>query len=285
MAFKFYPYRLLPFTGYTQSVSIDEILNNGVDFAVARRVEGDKDKILKEMYKGYYVIRDPDILMQNIFSQIPSLSLTILGTGAQFEDMGYLQKENAKADWDGKTHLPFRYLTKVSICKEYFSLVYRVSSIHKKPIEYGRKFNSKDSLIENLKYVDSTNDAETILKSFTKKSTYKMLPGQIQVEHRPTMLNYWHSELKLLPASLLDKERVKNVKFKKDKPVQNYNDKELMVLYIWRTYLSMGFEVNKNPLEDISDSHFRDGSINYGQFILNKWMSRIFYGIIPLYIK
>lgn len=283
---EFYPYRLVPYKGLRNPISISKVLDDGYDFGVARRYDGKKDSILKELClnSGYYVFRDPDAVLTSIYGEIAGLSMMIMGECTNLDDLKYEQKKNAHASWDGKSHSPFSFLGKVSKAKEHFVIVYPVSCLHGQPIEY-EKFFSNDTEFSNNKVYIKDDVAEKYLKKFSRKTRYPMKSGQLRVVHVPTMLNYWHVELQLLPASLFEKDMIRNVKYKENRKPENYTDKDLMVRFVWKTYLTQNFTVMENPCKDFPTDYSIDSEISSRTIDFNKCLVRSIYSLIPGIVK
>ena len=280
----FYPYRLVPYKGLKRKMDLSAIIDNGEDFAVARRFDGKAEDLLVELSPEYHVFRNTDDTLEALYKEIPQLSMTIIGAMTGFDDMKYIQHDHAKEDWDGTTHQITDFINSVSIANEYFCVVYRASAVHRQPVEYEKRFDSKDDFKKNLGFINSSisGNEQILLNNFSSKKRYPMQNGRLELVHRPTMLNYWHVELMVLPASLLEEDRLKNVKFKKDRSPQQYNDKDLMVRFVWKTYLCQNFDVMTNCVGEFPMEYSYDTNISEEERQRNAEAVRVMYSTKPI---
>lgn len=281
-----YPYRLVPYRGLQMPISISNVIENRCSFGVARRYDGDIKDSLKELMpnSGIYVFIDPESVMESVYEEIAGFSMTIMSERSKIDDLKYEQKSEAKEDWDKKTHLPFCYINKVTVAKNFFVLVYDVSNLNEQPIQYGKKFASLQDYETNIEFIKK-DIPDAILKNFSRNISYPMHDGQLRVVHKPTMLNYWHVELELLPATLLESDKIRNVRFKKNKKPENYSDKDLMVRFVWKTYLNQNFSVNENlygefPIDYTIDSNIGDITRN-----CNRIATKVLFECTPAIVK
>lgn len=260
------------------------IIDDGNDFAVARRFNGKAEDIVVELSPEYHVFRNTDDTLETLYTEIPQLSMTIMGAMTSFDDMKYIQHDNARMDWDGTTHQVTDFINSVSVANEYFCVVYHASSVHRQPVEYEKRFETKEDFMKNMRFINfSMSDNERIiLNNFQKKTRYPMQNGRLELVHRPTMLNYWHVELMVLPASLLEKDKLKNVEFKKDRNPQQYNDKELMVRFVWKTYLSQNFDVMTNNVGEFPMKYSYDTNVSDEERLKNAESVRMMFSTTPI---
>lgn len=284
--FGIYPYRLVPYRGLQNPIAISNVIDAGYEFGVARRYNGNWKEVLIELFpgSGIFVFRDPDYVLASVYEEIAGFSMTLMCQYTYLSDLCYEQKKTARADWDGKTHSPFKYLRSVDVAEDHFIVVYSATSLHGQPIEYKKIFNDKNAFVANTKFLqDEVTD--TVLKNFNKRTQYPMKNGQLNLIHVPTMLNYWHVELELLPASLLKKDKIRNVKYKADRKPEVYNDKDLMVRFIWKTYLSQNFSVMENPYEDFPVKYSIDTETTDNTRKLNKQLAKFMFSFTPGIVK
>lgn len=284
MGDEIYPYTLVPYKGLIRKMDFSAIIDNGEDFSVARRFDGKAEDFLVELSPEYYVFRNTDDTLETLYKEIPQLSMTIMGAMTGFDDMKYIQHDNARVDWDGTTHQVTDFINSVSIVNEYFCVVYRASAVHRQPVEYEKRFESKEDFMKNMRFINlSMSDNERIiLNNFQNKTRYPMQNGRLELVHRPTMLNYWHVELMVLPASLREEDRLRNVKYKKDRNPQEYNAKELMVRFVWKTYLCQNFDLMTNRVGNFPMEYSFDKNVSDEERLRNAESIRIMYSTTPI---
>lgn len=306
MSLGIYPYKLVPYEGLIRSIDFESIFNEGDDFFIARRISGKPEDLVKYLSSEDVIFKDEESILIDIFSEIQSLSMTIMGGGAVSTDMKFEQKGEAKEDWKGKTLYPFSFKGLVNTTENYFTIVYKAESLHNQPIRYQQKFEKKTDFEKNINNIEHNEEnANILLKNFKKSNQYEMSPGQLQVKHKPTNLNYWHAELNLLPSDLLDPikntklcDYLKKLKQKKENPSsvshadlseakEKLNYKQQMCLFVWKTYLSTNFSVYDESFNKKNNVSFPkrlivDKRIIKIKRIINKYRVMCSYKIIPI---
>lgn len=274
-----YPSYMVPFVGLNPEIKVDDLLEH-YDFAIARRVDrslNNRDIIIKP--DGTGIVRTDSSLRADYFERVPNLSLTMLRLNHSLSSAQYsLLMKPTIDDWKGGIVVPWRLRGKASMNKESFLMVYCASNIHNQPTKYKKKFQSlSEAQVAQDKYEGLKNDI--IAKAFSKDQFYKAY-GQIFLRHSPTLLNYWHYELKLVDS---EGNTINSVKYKKDETYDMMNMRPSFVSYVLDNYLFKFFWVNKNPCsEDIPYTKF----FNKTTSPLIRWLAdilnRCFFSLFPI---
>lgn len=186
-----YPYRLVPYAGLQRKIDFSVVIDDGNDFAVARRFDGRKEDALKQLSTDYYVFRNPEDCLEDLYKEIPQLSMTIMGAMSTCDDMKFIQHGNAKIEWDGCTHNVSEYINQVSTTEDYFCVYYRASLLHRQPVKYEKRFGNLEDFKNNINHLSPEERNESVLlKNFSSANRYPMKDGRLELDHKPTMLNY-----------------------------------------------------------------------------------------------
>lgn len=258
MKFSYYPSCMVPYTGLKQEVMVDELLEYGV-FSIARRVDkAFSDIDLKQMSDGTFIIRSDSSLREDTLVRIPNLSTTMLRNAHSLDSaMLDVKMRSPEDDWKGSIVNAWKYKGRVISPNSSYLIVYKANLIHNQPVNYQKKFESRSEAEKVQENYENLKD-DIVTNKFTKGTFYKSI-GQLRLKHSPTMLNYWHFELKLVNK---EGTTIENSKIKPEMDKKKMNMKESFVEYVWENYICKHFWVNKNPCEtDIEMSLFEDDSI------------------------
>ncbi len=270
-----YPSFMVPYIGLNPKVSVDALLVYS-DFAIARRIDQPySDTDFQKMADGLYYVKNESSLHDEFFERIPKLSVTMLRCEYPIETAKYkLKMKPRKDDWKGNIVVwPWKHWFQAIMMNESYLIVYKASRLQNQPIKYQRKFNNKKEAEELKEYYEELDDA-LITNKFTKETRYTGI-GKIFLEHSPTMLNYWHYELKLEDSEGKEIDKVKI-------PASGeINKKQDFVEYVWKNFLSKRLRIDKNPCcEDIPYKCFYDNMYGsrkrQGKRIINKCLFSIF---------
>lgn len=188
-----YPIRILPKKQYVKHIDVDILCSTCEHSILARRLD-----VCEGGQLPFHEIGGQKLLNEDAISEdILDWSTNLLGGEFKIEDIGWKQKGSGIKDWDNED---------VDICKyedcysrietEYYSAFITVDCLHNKIIPYRRNFADKASLVQ---YYNSTGDItkETVDQWNNNKEIE--CQATIKVEHKPTMLNYWHMTVGIIP--------------------------------------------------------------------------------------
>ena len=248
-----YPSYMVPYVGLNPEIKVDDLLEYD-DFAVARRVDGalsDSDIIIKP--DGVGIVRTDSSIRVDFFERVPNLSLTMLRLEHPLSSALYdLAMKAGDDDWKGRLVMPWRLKGKAAINKDGFLMVYRAAVIHSQPTEYKRRFESLEDAKLSQDYYERLKD-DIVANAFSKKKFYNAI-GRIYLQHSPTLLNYWHYELKLVDS---EGNFINSVKYKENEPYDKMNMRPSFVSYVLDHFLFKLFWIDKNPCSrDIPFSFF-----------------------------
>lgn len=241
-----YPSYMVPYPGLNPDVKVNDLMSRGA-FAIARRVDkafSEEDIIM--MPDGTGIVRMDSSLREDFFERVPNLSVTMLRQAFPIESAKYsLAMKPGSDDWNGGVVNPWCYKEKASIVSDCYLMVYPAENLHGQPVKYQRRFEHReDAKVVEDYYEDLKN--EIVSNSFTTKRFYKAI-GQIVLNHTPTMLNYWHFELKLGKS---EGGFIESAKYKPNENQANMNMKPSFVDYVLENYMFKLFWVDKNPCKD-----------------------------------
>ncbi len=185
-----YPTEILPHESYKLNMDVDALVSKEESACVVRRVaeKPQLEKVLSvPVFVNYGILQAKDIL---------DMSTYLLG--AQYQNIHLPFVDASKRDWKGETNEEIRDVLADANSWSYtdgasFPLMIRLSQLHQKTFEYPRAFDSpklkkeyeEKYKIKNFYAIDDKN----AIYSFS-----------IRFVHTPTLLNYWHFEMKLCPS-------------------------------------------------------------------------------------
>lgn len=252
-----YPSYMIPFLGLNPKVKIDDLMKYG-DFSVARRVDASLSEagvIIKPDGSGIVKADSPLREQTSFLERIPNLSMTMMRQDHSISSAKFhVEMEAGVDDWKGGIVKLSKFKGKAKLIDNCFLMVYKASLIHEKPAHYQRKFTSFEEADSVKEFYDDLKD-QIVANKFTKSTFYKAV-GQILLQHSPTMLNYWHYELKLKNS---EGEYIERVKFKNNDATAQMNMRPSFVIYVLEHFLFKFFWVDLNPCGvDIPYSCFFD---------------------------
>ena len=160
-------------------------------------------------------------------------------------------------------------------------MVYKAKLIHRKPVDYQRKFERKDEAIQVQNCYDGLEE-DIVKNKFTKSKFYHGL-GQIWLKHSPTKLNYWHYELKLENS---ESQLIKDAKYKSVDDAEKKNMKQSFIEYVWDNYLYKHFWVDMNPCKaDLEMSNFHDGRVCFARRWAASYLTKCLFGMVPIVVR
>lgn len=274
-----YPSCMVPYTGLNPDVNVDELLTHG-DFSVARRVDREfSADDIRRMSDNTCIVRADSTLRDETISRIPNLSTTMLRLSFPLQAVMLDVKMKSPDDnWKGGMINARRFCGRAIKPKASYLMVYKAKLIHRKPVDYQRKFERREEAIPVQNCYDGLE--EDIVKSkFTKSKFYHGF-GLMWLKHSPTKLNYWHYELKLENS---EGKLIKDAKYKPVDDAEKRNMKQSFIEYVWDNYLYKHFWVDMNPCKaDIAMSHFYDGRVCFARRLAASYLTKCLFGIVPI---
>jgi len=188
-----YPHSILPKPKYKSIINIDD-LQSHQELVVLRRSSKSKE----ESFNSIGNLRS-DIIDEK---EIAGLSMNLMGTFLKEEHIVFSPKMRTKAveRWPGlvKVYLS-EFKSLYNILSTVSPIYYRVSDLHNITIPYKKQYDTEiEKVLKKLKLKFDTDNLEFKAN------------GQIQIEHAPTYLNYWHVELCLLDFNTNPVRKIKN---------------------------------------------------------------------------
>ena len=185
-----YPVEILPHESYKAKMDVDSLASHEENACVVRRVA---EKPQLNMVFGVMVFVNYGILQAK---DVLDMSTYLLG--ARYQNVHLPFVDASKRDWAGEKTEEIREVLSDTDNWSYidapsFPLMIRLSRLHQQSFKYRRTFDSpkqKKEYEEKYKIRDFyATDDRTAFYSFS-----------IRFEHMPTLLNYWHFEMKLCPS-------------------------------------------------------------------------------------
>ena len=186
-----YPEDILPKSSYIMSMDIDELINDNGFVVLSRRIDKDIEEC--EMFNGKRMIE-----AEEFYDNIVNMSLNIHGGNFNIRHIPFRQIKPGTNNWNGKDI----DMNQFSQCYEYkevcFPIFLKSTDIHNITLPYHKTFSKEKD------YRDTQNLINRYLEPF-KPDTEYILNATVKLRHVPTMLNYWHAELTVLPEDTPEK--------------------------------------------------------------------------------
>lgn len=184
-----YPRQLLPRKEYSNLLDINILAEKVPNLTVVRR----SDQPIRCL--DGTTILDEDCITKNVFDY----SMNLLGGGFDaYRHIKFRQTGAGNDKWDGKKHLSDEDIDhSYCILGNAYPIFFMVTDINHVTLPYKKKYNRKKEMTQSLKSLLS--DAEMKRYEDTwEKGKYMEFKGEMTVVHAPTMMNYWHVELKII---------------------------------------------------------------------------------------
>ena len=229
-----YSFKLIPYKGLQIEADVDVLLKTS-DFSLARRCDNEISDLVA--CGNTYIIPYEPAFLENIYKQIPQMSLTYVDDTESIESASYRLHKPASDDWQGD-NVDFDKLEKTIEKKEpCFQLVYNAQNFHNVQIPYSRKFEkAKDAVKYGLSELFSKGK-----QPFSREAPYKT-NATLKLKHSPTLLNYRHFVLRIYDGKSELVEKISSYKDATGNPKRNGVDE--IALYIWEHILRKNFKVN-----------------------------------------
>ena len=190
-----YPKEIAPQKGYTNFMTIKDLLKVYPDLAVVRRC--DMESPYADSATGEHSALRPEVIPNNVIG----LSVNLVGGVFEFKLHGAFNPETeiVYKDWDGETYVNFplhqdEYSEKDPICPIFF----QVSKIDKLTLPYTKTINQQEYASIKNKASEIQKKEDLFIEGAMISEFGKAPNGQtdvrayVKVNHHPTILNYWH---------------------------------------------------------------------------------------------
>lgn len=189
-----YPQKILPDIKYVHIiVDMDSLLSAQKSYSVHRSALP-----LTHTFNELGILREDAIPIK----RIPGLSMNLLGSFFQVEDIEFNPKSPGSDKWDGLLIVNICDFSESieTIAPPFCPVFFDISNIHNADVPFERTLNKdlKRKLIQ-AKIIDDK------YRESTKELNYK-----IKIEHAPTNLNYWHIELTLWDGNSDEETKIEN---------------------------------------------------------------------------
>lgn len=185
-----YPKEILPQIGFVVPFPFQKLLDTFGDYLLCYRINGSvKDNLESETFNGRRKLK------KTCFTHLPHMSMNLYGGLFKPCHVRFVQKKSACDTWDGISNVSLdEYLQCVSENDSYTPVFYRASELCQN-IQTAVAFQDKSAYEAVVKFF--------VQSGFTMPSYEKgklvELPVKIRVEHVPTNLNYWHTQMEVYP--------------------------------------------------------------------------------------
>lgn len=174
-----YPPKILPKKHFKFPFNTDELSKKG-SFAIIRR----SNKSKGHSFDSLGFVREDAIISKP--SELPSLSMNILGGEFKPNHLNYKAKGAAIKNWEvNEPILLVDFMDDWEFLEDSTPIYFPLKDIHIIEFPYERNVGDK----ETKKLMAAF--------SFLQKEEKARFYGKTSVEHEPVKLNYWHVELKL----------------------------------------------------------------------------------------
>lgn len=220
-----YPKRILPTVKYVVSINVDILLAEVRDFVVSRRIKG-------SIEENTCVFAGQRRLRVEALGSIPNMSLNLLG-GKFIEKRHnrFRQVGEAAEEWHGERILMKSFIGKFEVVDNCSAVAFRGKDLHRVAVPYKKAATraEKDKLKSRGIDLDRFVDGSVINHE-----------GLIKLEHKPTMLNYWHMVLDLFPQEA-------ELPIKRDDAAWKKN----MIGFVVQEILTVKYEIDPDPVPTI----------------------------------
>lgn len=196
-----YPHDLIPQVAWKERMCTEEMLETMGDFCLLRRCDCSEEKGIKidMVAEGGSPILTHDALTDQ---RIANMSMSLLGTLFQKDDIRFKQKEEAMADWNGGEVDAVRLIENFveEVPEPWFVVVWLAGGLHNQEVPY-KKGGIKQEDFEKFKEEVNTVSGIVLGTLAEYNAEEEPLYGVTKVNHRPSNLNYWHFTLDVYPAT------------------------------------------------------------------------------------
>lgn len=257
---------------------MDEVMGVFPSLRVSRRMDikdedwkdlGDGISLLPEDIMRKYIMNEGENIKEekkNRGSEIPDMSMSMITDKSRREYLGLVQGKIAREAWNGKNPKVEKYMGDIKQKDaEWHTISYRLDKLHNKTFPYQGKIKDRAEF-ENVKgeiVIEHRNEQakKTVLKNFSKNQLYGFR-AYMSVEHKPTMMNYWH-------VTLCVRAHSNSEPIKSSRSENNRNICEQAFLKILR----QGYEIDYEHADRLDRKLYTVSSISWRK--TNRYWNRI----------
>lgn len=203
-----YPIRILPKKQYVKRIDIDNLYAMCQESLLVRRLDCDG---IPFHYIGGRKLLNEGVIGDDVLDW----STNLLGGEFKIEDICWRQLGKGIADWNDEDVNICDYdgsyeLTNLTNC-----VFISLCCLHNQIIPYRRKFGSRKDLEQ---YSEITSEFDKNVMAQWNADNELECHATITVEHKPTMLNYWHMTIEISPKDFdapIPRDSKKNKSLKK----------------------------------------------------------------------
>lgn len=164
---------------------------------MARRIDGRREDCVDEEFGVENAFLKSDALKN---SDIPEMSLSLLGALFNLEDLRYRQIKKAIEDWDGKRVCDDALIKEcvVECPNPWFAIAWNITGLHEQTVPYKKEFSREKDF---KRFVEEINRVSDIINmEFEEyRKTVNPLVATTKLKHSPSFLNYWHFLFEIFP--------------------------------------------------------------------------------------
>ena len=170
---------------FNEKLDIDYLLSRGFNLCVSRRVDGEKNSVIKKLGNDN-IIEDSAVI-----GQPADFSVNLLGGRFGDDHIGlYSNDEINNGNWDGRLEptLNAESITEKSPC---FAIYYNIKDFLNFPVKQTKTFPKESEYKRFIQELSPEQLKEYGLEIYVKNKKYEFLVRK-KVNHKPTNMNYWH---------------------------------------------------------------------------------------------
>ena len=225
-----YPKDIIPKPQFVIKIDIDNLINKIGDFIICRRLNGKLEDNLID-FNGRKRLKIEAL------GDIINLSTNLLG--AKFktdEHLMFAPKGDGRDDWNGEVVDLSKYKDSYTIVQNFSFVTYKGVHLHNRAFPYCKTLSKDD-----IKKADSLGIDVGKLNELSEAQ----FSGAIYLEHKPTMLNYWHIVMDLYPQGSDTPIVDKKAKWKKN-----------MAKFVLEQILIIDFEIEPESIPCICENFY-----------------------------
>lgn len=203
-----YPIRILPKKQYVNRINIGHLYTQCQESLLVRRLDCEGTP--------FHYIGNQKLLNEGVISDdVLDWSINLLGGEFKIEDICWRQTGKGITEWnDGDVNI-CDYDGSYELTKSTNCVFISLCCLHNQIIPYRRKFGSRKDLEQ---YTVKTSEFNKDVMVQWNTEDELECHATIIVEHKPTMLNYWHMTIEIVPKDFeepISRDSKKNKSLKK----------------------------------------------------------------------
>ena len=186
-----YPKEILPKKGFAMPFPLHELSKTYGDYLLCYRIDGCvEDNLEPGTFGGQQKLK------KTCFEHLPHMSMNLHGGLFLPEHVRFVQKKPASDRWDGVSDISLEeYTVHVTENERYVPVFYRASELCQNGIKTLISFQDKSAYDAASKLFSESSSPFPPYE----KDKYFEVTIEIRVEHVPTNLNYWHTQMEVYP--------------------------------------------------------------------------------------